>query len=59
MREEIESRVKELKAELESGRKIMEELDAKRVNIMYTLLRISGAIQALEEVEQKEEDETV
>lgn len=54
MREEIEARIKELKTELESGQKIMEELEAKRVNIMYTLLRISGAIQALEEVEQKE-----
>ncbi len=56
MKEEIEARIKELKAELESGQKIMEDLEAKRVNIMYTLLRISGAIQALEEVEEKEKE---
>lgn len=59
MREKIETRLGELKNELESGRKAMEELEAKRANIMYSLLRISGAIQALEEVESKEEEETV
>lgn len=57
MKEEIEVRIKELKVELESGQKIMEELDAKRLNIMQTLLRISGAIQALEEMKQKEDEE--
>lgn len=56
MKEEIEARIKELKAELESGQKIMEDLETKRVNIMYTLLRISGAIQALEEVEEREKE---
>lgn len=56
MKVEIEARIKELKAELESGQKIMEDLEAKRVNIMYTLLRISGAIQALEEVGEKEKE---
>lgn len=55
MKEMIEARIKELKTELESGQKIMAELDVKRENIMYTLLRISGAIQALEEVEHKED----
>ncbi len=56
MKEEIEARIKELKEELESGKKIMEDLDTKRTNIMYTLLRISGAIQALEEVEKKADE---
>lgn len=56
MKEEIEARIKELKAELESGQKIMEDLEAKRANIMYTLLRISGAVQALEEVKEKEKE---
>lgn len=55
MKEKIESRLKELRNELELGQKAMEELETNRTNIVYSLLRISGAIQALEEVENKEE----
>lgn len=51
----METRIKELKAELESGQKAMEELELKHTNITYTLLRINGAIQVLEELVQKEE----
>lgn len=56
MQEQLEKRINELKVQLESGQKIMEELEVKRTNIMYTLLRISGAIQALEELMPKEEE---
>lgn len=56
MKEQLEVRIKELKEELESGQKMMEEMDAKRTNIMYALLRISGAIQVLEELIPKEEN---
>lgn len=55
MNEQIELRVNELKAELEAGQKVMEELEIQRSNITYTLLRITGAIQVLEELVQKEE----
>lgn len=54
MKEQIETRINELKVELESGQKAMEELEIKRSNIMYTLLRINGAIQVLEELVPKE-----
>lgn len=55
MKEEIKARINELKAELESGRKMMEEMEVKRTNITYSLLRINGAIQVLEELMQKQE----
>lgn len=59
MKEKLEERIKELKAELESGQKIMEELEAKRTNLMYTILRISGAVQVLEELLPKEEETVI
>jgi hypothetical protein len=56
MNEKLETRIKELKAEMESGQKMLEELDMKRTNLGQTLLRISGAIQAMEELMPKEEE---
>jgi predicted nuclease with TOPRIM domain len=50
MKEKLEERINELKKEFENGRKILEELDMKRANLSQTLLRISGAVQALEEL---------
>jgi hypothetical protein len=55
MKEQIELRINELKVELEAGQKVMEELENQRSNITYTLLRINGAIQVLEEMVHKEE----
>ena len=49
MREQLETRLQELKAEFESGQKMLAELDQRRANLEKTLLRISGAIQVLEE----------
>ena len=49
MREQLEQRLQSLKAELEAGEHVLADLEAKRVNIRETLLRISGAIQVLEE----------
>jgi len=49
MREQLEQRLNELKAELESGQKMLEELTAQEENIKTALHRISGAIQVLEE----------
>ena len=50
MEERLEQRLLDLKAEFEAGREVMAELDAKQANIKSTLLRISGAIQVLEEL---------
>lgn len=58
MKEDINARINELKAELESGKKMMEELEIKRTNITYALLRINGAIQVLEELMQKQESDS-
>lgn len=50
MKEKIENRLKELKAEFESGQKMLADLEAQQANLKNTLLRISGAIQVLEEM---------
>jgi predicted nuclease with TOPRIM domain len=54
MKEQLEARMKELKSEFETGQKALEEMDMQRTNLVYTLLRINGAIQVLEELVQKE-----
>ncbi|OKP86036.1 hypothetical protein A3844_14885 [Paenibacillus helianthi] len=56
MKEQLEARMNELKAELESGRQMMQELDEKRSNLGYAMTRISGAIQVLEELAAGEEE---
>ncbi|MBE9158173.1 hypothetical protein IQ265_15250 [Nodosilinea sp. LEGE 06152] len=50
MRERLQQRLQSLKAEHESGQKVLAELEAKQANVRDTLLRISGAIQVLEEM---------
>ena len=47
MKLQLEQRLKELKAELESGQKKLAELENKEKNLRNTLLRISGAIKVL------------
>ena len=54
MKEQLEQRLKELNAEFESGQKMLAELEAKQANMRNTLLRISGAIQVLQEELAKE-----
>lgn len=49
MIEQLEKRLEQLKAEFASGQKVMADLEAKQANLRDTLLRISGAIQILEE----------
>jgi len=58
MRLRLEERLNRLKSEFESGQKMLADLDAKANNLRETLLRISGAIQVLEE-ELKETAGTV
>ena len=57
MREPLEQRLKELKAEFETGQTPLAEFAARQANLRETLLRISGAIQVLEEELEKSTSE--
>lgn len=57
MQEKIEARLAELRAEFESGQRMLAELDEKRDRLRESLLRISGAIQVLEEMREGEAGE--
>ena len=50
MREQLEQRLQELRAEYENGKNVLADLDTRRENVQRTVLRISGAIQVLEEL---------
>ena len=50
MREQMEQRLEELKGEYESGQKMLADLEQKKMALEQTMLRISGAIQVLEEI---------
>ena len=50
MKEKLENRITELKSEFEAGQKMLAEMDTKRKELEATMLRISGAIQVLEEL---------
>jgi predicted nuclease with TOPRIM domain len=50
MREQLQQRLAELQAEYETGQKMLADLDQQRANLERTLLRISGAMQVLEEM---------
>ncbi|RDE52160.1 MAG: hypothetical protein DVS81_02715 [Candidatus Accumulibacter meliphilus] len=50
MQEKIEARLEELREEYASGQKVMTELQNRQAELHQTLLRISGAIQVLEEL---------
>lgn len=49
MRQQLQQRLEELKNEYETGQRTLAEMEAKSANLRNTLLRISGAIQVLEE----------
>jgi hypothetical protein len=49
MRAQLQQRLETLNAEYESGQKLLDELEEKQHYLRDTLLRISGAIQVLEE----------
>jgi len=48
--EKTKSRIDELKAEFGAGQKMLTEMDVKHKELEATMLRISGAIQVLEEL---------
>jgi len=57
MQQKINHRLKTLKAEMEAGQKLLVEYEEKQRNVRETLLRISGAIQVLEEIIAKADSE--
>ncbi len=50
MKEKLTRRLEELKSELKSGQQMENELEGKLAQLRATLLRISGAIQVIEEL---------
>lgn len=57
MKKQLKERLQSLKAEFASGQEVMQELEAKQASLRDTLLRISGAIQVLEEELAKAEED--
>jgi predicted nuclease with TOPRIM domain len=57
MRQQLEQRLTTLKAEFEAGQKMLANLEARQAELRNTLLRISGAIQVLEEMLAAQPDE--
>jgi hypothetical protein len=49
MREQLQKRLTDLRDEFDKGKKKLETLDAEATELRHTLLRISGAIQVLQE----------
>jgi hypothetical protein len=50
MQEQLAARLQTLRQELETGQKMLADLDARRLELQQTILRIGGAIQVLEEL---------
>ncbi|MCX7748000.1 MAG: hypothetical protein N2645_14115 [Clostridia bacterium] len=57
MRDKIKNRIEELKNEYKLGQERLTELERQISGIRETMLRISGAIQVLEEMDASEEKE--
>ena len=49
LRPRLEARLEALRAELSAGHRMMAELDERQRDLRETMLRITGAIQVLEE----------
>ena len=54
MQQQLEQRLRELKAEYAAGQKSLAELESKEMALRGTLLRLASAIQVLEEELSKE-----
>jgi len=53
MKAQLEKRLTELKAEYATGQKMLADLETRQANLRESLIRISGAIQVLEEELEK------
>jgi len=58
MKQQLEQRLNELRAEYMAGQKSLAELENKQEALRSTLLRISNAITVIEEELSKEQEET-
>ena len=58
MKAKLEKRIEELQTEFELGQKMLAETEAREANLRTSLLRISGAIQELQDVIKELEDES-
>jgi len=54
MKDQLKGRLKDLSAEFQLGQKLLADLEGKTTHIRSSLLRISGAIQVLEELLNEE-----
>jgi uncharacterized coiled-coil protein SlyX len=57
MKQQLEQRLKELKAEYATGQKTLAELENRETNLKNALLRIKDAIQVLEDELSKPNEE--
>jgi len=57
MKDKIEARLAELRAEFEAGETMLADLEEKRDRLRESMLRIAGAIQVLEEMTAEESKE--
>lgn len=55
----ITERLTELEKEFNTGKKMLSELEGKEIDLKNSLLRISGAIQVLEELSSASDEEKV
>jgi hypothetical protein len=54
MDEQLQARLEELRSEFDSGQRLLADLAQREMNIRQSLLRISGAIQVLEELIERD-----
>ena len=50
MREQVMRRLEELRSELEAGQSLLADLESRQAQVRNSMLRISGAVQILEEL---------
>jgi hypothetical protein len=55
MREQIEERLRSLRVEFKTGQEMLANLESSLASVRNTLVRISGAIQILEEFTDRED----
>jgi predicted nuclease with TOPRIM domain len=48
MKQDLQRRLQELSAEMEAGKKLLADLEARVATIKQTLARLAGAIQVIE-----------